>query len=112
MNVTIEFLLDKIKNGKNYSFYGKKQNGKIADVKTVAFTMDNVTFEKDFSLDFNVFIECIMLNYAFDENKLELVLIDRNSMTLKEAAKEAPKVLRNFLEELARDVEEILKNYK
>ena len=112
MNVKIEFLLDEIKNGKKYSFYGKKQNNKITNVKTVAFKMDNVTFKKDFSLDFNVFIERIMLNYVFDENKIELVLIDSNSITLKEAAKEAPKVLRNFLEELARDVEEIVKNYK
>jgi len=54
-------------------------------------------------------VENYTLNYLIEEKKLELILQDSNIEVLKKAAKRAPEVLRSFLEDIAEDVDEILR---
>jgi hypothetical protein len=109
MKVTIEFPLDGVKDAKNYFFYGKRAGDKIVDIRKVSFKKENVILEVDLSLNFHYFVEDYTLNYLVEEKKLELILQDSNIEVLKKAAKRAPEVLRSFLEDLAEDVDEILR---
>jgi len=103
MKVTLYF---KIPRG--YKIWGKKDGDRVIEIHNISVYKSGIEVEKEFYLDFPIYIEYIKTEFDLKTATLKIILKDRDSNSVKKAAKAAQGVVQNLLQELEDEIDDIL----